>query len=65
MELVTINLPENVIEALDELVGKDKYRSRSEAIRFAVRDFLKDKDVWPKIEVSKDLMDRINNEPIG
>ena len=45
MKLVTVHLPESLIEGLDELVRQRYYPSRSEAIRIAVRDLLK-KDLW-------------------
>ncbi len=45
MKLVTVHLPESLIEGLDELVKQRYYPSRSEAIRIAVRDLLK-KDLW-------------------
>ena len=45
MELVTFLLPEACLEGLDELVGQGIYSSRSEAIRFAVRDLLKG-ELW-------------------
>jgi Arc/MetJ-type ribon-helix-helix transcriptional regulator len=46
MRIITVNLPESYLKALDDLSGDDskhphrKYPSRSEAIRVAVREFL-------------------------
>lgn len=41
MKLITLYLPEPYIRALDRLVHeKQRYPSRAEAIRMAVRDFL-------------------------
>ena len=40
MRLVTVKMPEVLIEALDELVRMGRYGSRSEAIRVAVRELL-------------------------
>jgi len=37
---VTVHLPEQYIEALDDLVKKKLYPNRAEAIRMAVRDFI-------------------------
>lgn len=45
MKLVTVKLPEALIEGLDELVGSGLYPSRSAAIRTAVRDMLK-RELW-------------------
>ena len=41
MKLITLNLPERYIDGLEALVRDDIYPNRSEAIRLAVRDFLK------------------------
>lgn len=41
MKIVTVNIPEPYIQAIDKLTGHDGlYPSRSELIRVAVRDFL-------------------------
>jgi len=45
MKLVTVKLPEALLEGIDELVGAGFYPSRSSAIRSAVRDMLK-KELW-------------------
>jgi len=45
MKLVTVKLPEALVEGIDELVGAGLYPSRSSAIRSAVRDMLK-KELW-------------------
>ena len=45
MKLVTVKLPEALIEGLDELSRSGMYPSRSAAIRAAVRDMLK-KELW-------------------
>lgn len=45
MKLVTVKLPEALIEGLDELIRAGMYPSRSAAIRAAVRDMLK-KELW-------------------
>jgi len=40
-EAVTVSLPVAYVDALDELVRRGVYRSRSEAIREAIRELLK------------------------
>jgi len=45
MRLVTVKLPEALVEGLDKLVDAGLYPSRSAAIRSAVRDMLK-KELW-------------------
>ena len=45
MKLVTVKLPEALIEGLDELVRSGMYPSRSSAVRAAVRDMLK-RELW-------------------
>jgi antitoxin ParD1/3/4 len=45
MKLVTVKLPEALIEGLDELIRAGMYPSRSAAIRASVRDMLK-KELW-------------------
>lgn len=45
MKLVTVKIPEALLEGLDELVNAGMYQSRSAAIRAAVRDMLK-RELW-------------------
>ena len=41
MKIVTVNVPESYIDAIEKLVGENGlYPSRSELIRVAVREFL-------------------------
>ena len=41
MKIVTVNVPESYIEAIERLIGENGlYPSRSELIRCAVREFL-------------------------
>lgn len=42
MKIITINLPEKYLAAIQTLNDLGVYPSRSEAIRIALRDFLKD-----------------------
>jgi len=41
-EQITVSLPKKVLEKLDELVKEGRYLSRSEAIREAIRAFLRE-----------------------
>jgi Arc/MetJ-type ribon-helix-helix transcriptional regulator len=45
LELVTFLLPEAYLRGLDRLVKDGRFRTRSEAIRFAVREMIK-RDLW-------------------
>ena len=45
MRLVTVHLPTEFLRGLDELVRLQKYPTRSEAIRIAIRDLLVD-ELW-------------------
>ena len=45
MKLITVHLPNDQVYGLDELVRSGRYPNRSEAIRFAIRDMLKD-ELW-------------------
>ena len=47
MRLVTVHLPQSYIEGLEELVKDSIYPNRSEAIRVAIRDMLKN-ELWKK-----------------
>ncbi|MBU7013768.1 MAG: ribbon-helix-helix protein, CopG family [Theionarchaea archaeon] len=41
MKLVSVNLPDAYLDSLDELVSYGYYPNKSEAIRAAVRDMIK------------------------
>jgi len=45
MRLLTVKLPEALVEGMDELVRAGMYNSRSALIRAAVRDLLKN-ELW-------------------
>ncbi|MEK6919490.1 MAG: ribbon-helix-helix domain-containing protein [Thermoproteota archaeon] len=45
MKLVTVKLPEKLIDDVDQLVKAGIYHSRSDAIRGAVRDLLR-RELW-------------------
>ncbi|MEX2738505.1 MAG: ribbon-helix-helix domain-containing protein [Candidatus Wukongarchaeota archaeon] len=53
MQLVTVHLPAEFIEGLDYLVRVERYPNRSEAIRNAVRDLLKE-ELWSQQRVIKE-----------
>ncbi len=41
MKLITVHVPEAYLGAIDQLISADAYPNRSEAIRVAIRDLLK------------------------
>jgi len=45
MKLITVKMPEVYVEDIDELVRNGRYSSRSEVIRTAVRELLKE-ELW-------------------
>ena len=45
MKLVTVKMPDLYVRAIDELVKEERYSSRSEVIRVAVRELLK-RELW-------------------
>ncbi|MEM3588990.1 MAG: ribbon-helix-helix domain-containing protein [Nitrososphaerota archaeon] len=45
MKLISVKLPEALIEGMDELVKRGVYPSRSAILRTAVRDLLK-RELW-------------------
>ena len=45
MRLVTVHLPSEYLADLDELVRQQRYPNRSETIRVAIRDLLKE-ELW-------------------
>ncbi|MCK4844967.1 MAG: type II toxin-antitoxin system ParD family antitoxin [Candidatus Heimdallarchaeota archaeon] len=47
MKLVTVHLPSEFLHDLDELVRQKRYPNRSECIRVAIRDLLKE-EAWTK-----------------
>ncbi|ALU11921.1 CopG family transcriptional regulator [Ignicoccus islandicus DSM 13165] len=61
MRLVTVKMPEAYVEAIDELVKKGRFTSRSEAIRVAIRELLR-REMWirelpPDEEEEEDVID--------
>jgi len=58
MKIVTVNIPEAYVEAIEKLVGENGlYPSRSELIRVSVREFL-----LRELELVKN-MGKFQNEP--
>ncbi len=53
MKLVTVKLPEVYVKAIDELVKAGRYSSRSEVIRIAVRDLLRQEIFQPELTLRK------------
>ena len=47
LKLITVHLPEEFLTGLAELVRQQRYPNRSEEIRLAVRDLLKE-ELWTK-----------------
>ena len=45
MRIVSVKIPEYYIEAMDELISRGRYASRSEIIRAALREFFK-RELW-------------------
>ncbi|MHA2503250.1 MAG: ribbon-helix-helix domain-containing protein [Candidatus Kariarchaeaceae archaeon] len=56
MRLVTVHLPAEYLRGLDELVRLQKYSSRAEVIRMAIRDLLKE-ELW-----QDDLLKQLREE---
>jgi len=52
MKLVTVHLPEKFLEALDTLVAEGRYPNRSEIIRIAIREFLRE-EFWATKQLNK------------
>jgi Arc/MetJ-type ribon-helix-helix transcriptional regulator len=49
MRLLTVNVPEGFLDGLEELVRQKRYPNKSEIIRVAIRDLLRD-ELWSKYE---------------
>jgi Arc/MetJ-type ribon-helix-helix transcriptional regulator len=56
LKLVTFLLPEAYLEGLDRLVELGRFQSRSEAVRFAVREMIK-RELW-RIRAEKAMRQR-------
>lgn len=40
VRIITVHLPQDYIDALDQLISEKKYRCRGDTVRTAIRDFL-------------------------
>ncbi len=49
MRLLTVHVPEGFLDGLEELVKQKRYPNKSEIIRVAIRDLLRD-ELWAKYE---------------
>lgn len=49
MRLLTVHVPEGFLDGLEELVKSKKYPNKSEIIRVAIRDLLRD-ELWSRSE---------------
>jgi Arc/MetJ-type ribon-helix-helix transcriptional regulator len=65
MRIITVNLPESYLKAMDKLLGeKAIYPSRSELIRVAVREFLiKELEAVKSFSDFQQRMDQHVNKP--
>lgn len=63
MKLITLNLPDRYLDGIEILVREEIYPNRSEAIRTAIRDFLRrEADPEPKIKnTQKPFLDTLIN----
>ncbi|MEM3742765.1 MAG: ribbon-helix-helix domain-containing protein [Nitrososphaerota archaeon] len=59
MKLVSIKMPEALVEDMDELVRRGIYPSRSAVMRAAVRDLLKN-ELWNEANMkTKELLEKL------
>ncbi|MHA1156836.1 MAG: ribbon-helix-helix domain-containing protein [Candidatus Heimdallarchaeota archaeon] len=49
MRLLTVHVPEGFLDGLEALVKSKKYPNKSEIIRVAIRDLLRD-ELWSRSE---------------
>ncbi len=49
MKMLTVYIPESYIETLDLLVDEDLFPNRSEAIRIAIRDLIRNEMMFKNI----------------
>ena len=57
MKLISVKMPDALVQGLDELIKKGVYPNRSAAIRAAVRDLLQ-KELWPVLRQESTGSDR-------
>lgn len=61
MKIVTINIPDQYLDAVEILVGAGFYPSRSEAIRQALKSFIQSN---AELDSNLQEFDRLKNEQI-
>jgi Arc/MetJ-type ribon-helix-helix transcriptional regulator len=54
VKLVTVKMPDLYVRAIDELIKEERYSSRSEVIRVAVRELLK-RELWRETLVADEV----------
>ena len=54
VRVVTVKVPEAYVEAIDELVRRGRFTSRSEAIRAAIRELLR-RELWIKEMIDEEI----------
>jgi len=64
LRVITCHFPDKVVETLDLLVETKIFPNRSEAIRFAVRDFLKEENQKEAIKQVKAYCNLMKNRSI-
>ena len=60
MKLITVHIPEAYLDAINQLIAADAYPNRSEAIRVAIRDLLKN-ELGGFIKYSQEKAARVPN----
>jgi len=60
MKLITVHIPEAYLTAINQLIAVDAYPNRSEVIRVAIRDLLKN-ELGGFIQYSQDKSAKIPN----
>jgi antitoxin ParD1/3/4 len=55
MKLISVKMPEALIDGMDELIKKGVYPSRSALMRTAVRDLLR-KELWSNPREFKEII---------
>lgn len=63
MKLISLNVPEAHLDAIDELVRQKIYPNRSEAIRTAICEMVREHKASPKIKVSEQAEVDIRKPP--
>ena len=62
MVLISVHIPKQMLEELDELVREGRFPNRSEAIRVAIRDLLiREKMRKKESEGEKDMLDVVRD----